>query len=83
MLECGSVVKVVKEPSVYRGGEWFRDHIKTRLPYVETVTPCNRCDEIPMDEDNLVGVRTNVSHVHVHLRLGTIASRVAADNVPT
>lgn len=25
MLECGSVVKVVKEPSVYRGGERFRD----------------------------------------------------------
>ena len=25
MLECGSVVKVVKEPSVYRGGERFWD----------------------------------------------------------
>jgi hypothetical protein len=50
MLECGSVIKVVKETSVYRGGEWFRDHIKTRLPYVETVTPCNRYAEILMNE---------------------------------
>lgn len=38
MLECGSVVKVVKEPSVHCGGELFRDDIETSLPYVETAT---------------------------------------------
>ena len=38
MLGCGSVVKVVKEPSVYRAGGCFRDDIETSLPYVETAT---------------------------------------------
>ena len=65
-LECGSVVKVVEEMSSYRGGEWFRDDIETRLPYVETVTPYPRCEGIFMDEDNLLAeVRTQVSDSQV------------------
>jgi hypothetical protein len=36
-LKCGSVVKLVKESSVYRGGQWFYV-IETSLPYVEAVT---------------------------------------------
>lgn len=67
-LECGSVVKAVKEPSVYRGGEWFRDDIETSLPYVETVAPYkeDECEGVFMDEDNLVvEVHTEVSHVHL------------------
>jgi hypothetical protein len=62
-LECGSVVKVVKEKLVYRGGDCFCDNVETSLPYVETVVPCN-CNEILMDKDNLVVVRTEVSHVN-------------------
>lgn len=60
-LECGSVVEVVKEKVVYRGGECFCDSIETNLPYVKTVVLCNWhrwCDEILMDKDNLVVVRT-------------------------
>jgi hypothetical protein len=54
-------VKVIKEPSVYRGDECFRDDIKTRLPYVKTVITYNRYDEILMDKDNPpVEVRTNL-----------------------
>jgi hypothetical protein len=67
-LESGSVVKVVKEPSVYRGGEWFRDDIETSLPYVETAAPYkeDECEGVFMDEDNLVvEVHTEVSHVHL------------------
>jgi hypothetical protein len=67
-LENGSVIKVVKEPSVYRGGEWFRDDIETSLPYVETVVPFkeDECEGVFMDEDNLVvEVHTEVSHVHL------------------
>jgi hypothetical protein len=61
-LECGSVVKVVKEMSSYRGGEWFCDDIETGLPYVETITPYLGCEGIFMDEDNLLAeVRTEVS----------------------
>ncbi|KAI0280921.1 hypothetical protein BGY98DRAFT_961275 [Russula aff. rugulosa BPL654] len=61
-LECGSVVKVVKEMSSYRGGEWFCDDIETGLPYVETLTPYFGCEGIFMDEDNLLAeVRTEVS----------------------
>jgi hypothetical protein len=61
-LECGSVVKVVKEMSSYRGGEWFCDDIETSLPYVETITPYPGCEGIFMDEDNLLAeVRTEVS----------------------
>jgi hypothetical protein len=69
-LESGSIVKVVKEPSVYRGGEWFRDDIETNLPYVETtVLYEEECRGVFMDEDNLVvEVHTEVGHVHVHLR---------------
>jgi len=69
-LESGSLVKVVKEPSVYRGGEWFRDDIETCLPYVETtVLYEEECRGVFMDEDNIVvEVHTEVSHVHVHLR---------------
>ena len=60
-LECGSAVKVVKEMSSYRGGEWFCDDIETSLPYVETITPYPRCEGIFMDEDNLLAeVRTEV-----------------------
>lgn len=55
-LESGSVVKVVKEPSVYRRGEWFRYDIETSLPYVETVAlhKEDECEGVFMDEDNLV-----------------------------
>ena len=61
-LECGSVVKVVKEMSSYRGGEWFCDDIETGLPYVETITPYLGCEGTFMDEDNLLAeVRTEVS----------------------
>jgi hypothetical protein len=61
-LECGSVIKVVDETSVYRGGEWFCDDIESSMPYVETVTPYEGCENIYMDEDNLVAeVRTEVS----------------------
>jgi hypothetical protein len=61
-LECGSVVKVVKEMSTYRRGEWFGDDIETSLPYVETVTPYLGREGIFMDEDNLLAeVRTEVS----------------------
>ena len=61
-LENGSVVKVVKEISSYRAGEWFCDDIETSLPYVETVTPYFGCEGIFMDEDNLLAeVRTEVS----------------------
>ena len=61
-LECGSVVKVVNDTSVYRGGEWFLDDIESSLPYVETVTPYLGCEGIFMDEDNLLAeVRTEVS----------------------
>jgi hypothetical protein len=62
MLECGSVVKVVKEMTSYRGGEWFCDDIETSLPYVETTTPYLGCEGVFMDEDNLLAeVRTEVS----------------------
>jgi hypothetical protein len=62
-LECGSVVKVVKEMSSYPGGEWFCHDIETSLPYVETTTPYLGCEGIFMDEDNnlLAEVRTEVS----------------------
>ncbi|KAH9963630.1 hypothetical protein BC827DRAFT_1266401 [Russula dissimulans] len=61
-LECGSVIRVVDEMSVLRGGEWFNDDIETSLPYVETTTPYAGCEGIFMDEDNLVAeVRTEVS----------------------
>ena len=55
-LESGSVVKVVKEPSVYRAGEWFRDDIETGLSYVETAVPFDGRSEILMDQDNIVVV---------------------------
>lgn len=61
-LECGSVMKVVKEKSTYRGGEWFCDDIESSLPYVETVTPYTGCEGIFMDEDNLLAeIRSEVS----------------------
>ncbi|KAH9963629.1 hypothetical protein BC827DRAFT_1266400 [Russula dissimulans] len=61
-LECGSVIKVIDEMSVYRGGEWFNDDIETSLPYVETTTLYTGCEGIFMDEDNLLAeVRTEVS----------------------
>ena len=67
-LENGSVVKVVKEPSVYRGGEWFREDIETSLPYVDTAVLFkeDECEGVFMDEDNLVvEVHTEVSDVHL------------------
>jgi hypothetical protein len=68
-LECGSVVKVVKDKSTYRGGEWFCDDIETSLPYVETVTPYPGCEGIFMDEDNLLAeVRTEVGpHMYIYV----------------
>jgi len=60
-LECGSVVKVVKEKSVHRGGECFCGNIETSLPYVKTVVPYDWCNDILMDKDNLAVVRTQVS----------------------
>jgi len=58
-LECGSVMKVVDEKSVYYKFEWFVDDIESSLPYVETVTPYPGCEDIFMDEDNLLAeVRT-------------------------
>lgn len=71
-LECGSVVKVVKEKLVYRGGECFCGDIETSLPYVETVVPYDWGNEILMDKDNLVVVQTEVtqvSHAYMHLLL--------------
>ena len=65
MLACGSLVKVVKETSVYHGGEWFCSDIETSLPYIETITPYNGCENVFMDEHYmLVERRTEVSHVH-------------------
>jgi len=64
-LACGSVVKVVKEASVYRGGESFCNDIETSLPYVETVTSYDGCRDISMDENYLVAeVLTMVSHIY-------------------
>ena len=68
-LACGSVVKVVKDASVYRGDECFCDDIETGLPYVETITSYDGCHDISMDENYLVAeVLTTVSRVH--LRFG-------------
>ena len=61
-LECGSVVKVVKEKLVYRGGDCFRDDIETSLPYVKTVSPYD-CDHIITDKDNIVAMRTRMTQV--------------------
>jgi len=67
-LECGSVVKVVKEMSSYRGGEWFCDDIETSLPYVETITPHLGYEGIFMDEDNLLAeVRTEAGERKFYL----------------
>ena len=64
-LACGSVVKVVKDASVYHGGECFCNDIETSLPYVETVTSYDGCHDISMDENYLVAeVLNSVSHVH-------------------
>jgi hypothetical protein len=63
-LECGSVVKVVKEKVVYHGRGRFCDDIETSLPYVKTVEPTYIwCNGILMDKDNLVVVRTEVAPV--------------------
>jgi hypothetical protein len=61
-LECGSVMKVVAEKSVFRKDAWFVDDIESSLPYVETVTPYPECAGILMDEGSLLAeVRTEVS----------------------
>jgi hypothetical protein len=79
MLACRSMVKVVKSPDnldikrmVHRGGKLFCDHVETILPYVKTAVPHNWCDEILMDKDNLVLVRTDMgdvsqNHVYMHI----------------
>jgi hypothetical protein len=73
-LACGSVVKVVKEVSIYRGGECFRDDIETSLPYVETVTAYNGCRDISMDENYLVvDVFRRVSYVHLRLSIKALS----------
>jgi hypothetical protein len=65
-LACGSVVKVVKEASVYRGGECFCNDIETSLPYIKTVVSYDQCHTICMDEHHLVAeVLTTVSHIHL------------------
>jgi hypothetical protein len=69
-LACGSVVKVVKEASVYRGGECFCNGVETSLPYVETVASYDGCLDISMDENYVVAeVLTTVSHVHLRLSI--------------
>jgi len=69
-LACGSVVKVVKEASVYRVGECFYNDIETSLPYVETVTSYDGCRNISMDENYLVAeVLTTVSHAQLRSSL--------------
>ena len=63
-LENGSMVKVVKEPSVYRASE----DIETSSPYVDTAVPFkeDEFEGVFMDEDNLVvEVHTEVSNVHL------------------
>jgi hypothetical protein len=53
-LECGSVMKVVAEKSVFGKNGWFVDDIESSLPYVETVTPYPGCEGIFMDEGSLL-----------------------------
>ena len=73
-LACGSVVKVVKEASVYHSGEIFCDDIKTSLPYVETVTLYDGCLDISMDESYLLAeVLATVSLVHLHSSLQALS----------
>ena len=73
-LACGSTVKVVKEASVYRGGEYFCNDIETSLPYVETVTSYDGCHDISMDENYLVAeVLTTVSHVDLRSSIKTLS----------
>jgi len=60
-LACGSTVKVVKEASVYRGGECFCNDIETSLPYVETVTSYDGCRAISMDANYLVAEVLNTA----------------------
>jgi hypothetical protein len=61
-LECGSVMKVVVEKSVFRKDAWFVDDIESSLPFVETITPYPGCVGILMDEGSfLAEVRTEVS----------------------
>ena len=73
-LPCGSVVKVVKEASVYRGGECFCDDIETSMPYVETVTSYDGCHDVSMDENYLMAeVLTTVSYVYLRSSLNTLS----------
>ena len=66
-LACGSLVKVVKETSVYHGGEWFCSDIETSLPYIETIIPYNESGIVFVDEHYMVVERrTEVSHIHGH-----------------
>jgi len=67
-LACGSTVKVVKEASVYLGGEWFCNDIETSLPYVETVTSYDGCHDILMDGNYLLAeVLTTAGEQKVYL----------------
>ncbi|KAF8502715.1 hypothetical protein F5888DRAFT_1114705 [Russula emetica] len=73
-LECGNVVKVVKETSSYRGGEWFCDDIETSLAYVETIMLYLGCEGIFMDEDNLLA--------EVHTEAGKETICILCDTIP-
>jgi hypothetical protein len=53
-LACRSMVKAVKEASVYCGSGYFCNDIKTSLPYVETVIKCRGCYDISINENHLV-----------------------------
>ena len=66
---CGSIVKVVNEASVYRGGEFFCNDIETSLPYVETTLSYDGSLEICMDGNYLVvEVLTMVSQVRLRFK---------------
>jgi hypothetical protein len=79
-LACGSVVKVVKEASVYRGGECFCNDIETSLPYVETVISYDGCHDISMDENYLMAeVITTVSHVHLRSSIKALSDVQAGE----
>ena len=68
-LESGNMIKVVKEPSVYCGGEWFCDDIETSLPYVETTVRHDWCVEVLMGDDHVVVLAEIEVILKVHLLL--------------
>ena len=77
-LACGSMVKVVKEASVYRGGECFYNDVVTSLPYVETVTPYKGCHGVSMDENYMVVevvAHDTVSPVYLHSSIKALSDK--------